>query len=324
MKPPRNPGRFKVGWDHGWDSGVRIYDSDDLLGLLEEPLSHPDLREAFIDAFEHEWCQRGPYRLEHWHMLKLSWERFAHLVRSRHRYLFLLDQGTDDDELVSPARMLEAVAQAIHNTPWRMLRRVPAGTPLFRARAHNEAEKPARAVDLGSPPPASARPNRMSPAGISMFYGAEDAGLAEAEVRAGPGDVVTSGRWTTTRDLWCLDLRLAEPIPSLFDMTARSSRPWLRFLAHFAVDLSKPASAVTAEVDYVPTQIVTEYVRDVLRTPSGEAVAAVAYTSAVQPDKTCWVVFAGPEECVDDEERHGRALLRLDRSTVIRGAPPTS
>jgi hypothetical protein len=43
-------------------------------------------------------------------------------------------------------------------------------------------------------------------------------------------------------------------------------------LARFAADLSEPATEERSEVDYIQTQVVTEYVRDVLRSTTGEPI----------------------------------------------------
>ena len=196
-----------------------------------------------------------------------------------------------------------------------MLRRLSAGTSFVRARPHDPATVLTSACDLGSPPPGAAGANRMSPAGVSMFYGADDAELAAMEVRPLRGQAVTSARWALTRDAWCLDLTQAEPIPSVFDMTARIARPWLRFLAEFAADLSKLVAA--PEVDYLPTQIVTAYVRDELRsTTTGDPIDAIIYASSIDPSKRCWVVFAEPHQCADPAQATDRHLLVLDPTSI--------
>ncbi len=149
---------------------------------------------------------------------------------------------------------------------------------------------------------------------------ANDAELAAMEVNPPPGHAVTSASWGLTREVWCLDLTRAEAIPSVFDMAARISRPWLRFLAEFAVDLSKLVA--TPDVDYRPTQIVTAYIRDELRqTTTGDPIEAIAYASSLDPSKRCWVVFAGPELCAGPETPEGHDLLVLDPATIKRSEP---
>ena len=49
-------------------------------------------------------------------------------------------------------------------------------------------------------------------------------------------------------------------------MTARIDRTWLRFLAAFADDLARPIDPSDAPIEYIPTQIMTEHIRDHRRT----------------------------------------------------------
>lgn len=302
-----------VGWEGGW-VGARVIDTHDLLEELDEPLEHPEVRQAFVDAFQHEWCQLNPYGLLHHDRLRFSWDHFSEMVRTRHRFFFLRQDTIYDDDLVPPAQILDDVRVAIDNASWRLIKKLPAGSPIFRTRAHDENELRTAAA-LGAPPSNRAASNRMSPAGISLFYGAEDRATAEAEVANQPAPLRTTASWRTTRDLWYLDLTAARPVPSIFDMTAGGDRPWFLFLAAFADDASEPATPGSADVSYVPTQIFTEYVRDVMTAPStGEAIEAIRFTSSTRPEGACLTVLVGPEGCADPSEPldgHG-PLLVLD------------
>src|SRR4051812_13143243 len=101
---------------------------------------------------------------------------------------------------------------------------------------------------------------------------------------------LTVGTWRTTRDMVVLDLAELPPVPSLFDVTERIGRPWLRFLHHFSRELSKSAGT-TPEVDYVPTQIFTKYIRTELRDHSDALVEGVRFRSSLNPGGFCWVLF---------------------------------
>lgn len=133
----------------------------------------------------------------------------------------------------SRARVLDEVARSIRNSD--VIRTLPAGTPIWRARAHPRDRLPTTAAERGSPPIGATTANRM--------------------------------RWTTTRDLRYLDLAQLPPIPSLSDQVARVQRPWLKFLWRFAVEIAQPVRPDAGPVEYVPTQIFTEFIRDELRAP---------------------------------------------------------
>ena len=136
----------------------------------------------------------------------------------------------------------------------------------------------------------------MSPPGISMFYGAEDVATVLAELRpSGFPRAATVGTWITARPLTYLDL-VDVDVPSVFAPN-RHQRPWLRFLRQFADEVAEPVAADAGPVDYVPTQIVTEYMRHELRDEGGEAVRGIRYRSAARADGISWVLFVDAAGC---------------------------
>ena len=159
-----------------------------------------------------------------------------------------------------------------------------------------------------------------------MFYGAETEHTAKAETPRGRGKAVTTGHWTPSRELVYLDLPAALPIPSIFDAGARSNRTSLCFLYQFAQDLARPINEDDAAIEYIPTQFVTEYIRDHLRTADGCKIDAIRYHSAIdEPNGVCWVVFADNDACVDRDGKaakqaqgHEDLLMILDTNSVRR------
>ena len=304
-----------VAWEGGWFvQGPRIIDSDDLLGELDHPLENEALQSEFVFAFDHLWCQRDPYRLDPSEMLFLSWSQFSELTKTDKRYFWHrapvpADRDRDDNELLSPAEVPDAIGTAITRTNWRMLKQA-TDPPIVRARAHCPSKRLRTAKELGSPPTADAENNRMSGAGISMFYAAESEATATAEIRPDPGKAVTVARWTPSRELVYLDLLAAQPIPSIFDMTARGDRRWLLFLSELASDLARTVDPRSAPIEYVPTQIMTEYIRDHLRDRDNRQVDAIRYRSAADPPNgVCWVVFAKQDDCGDPTDTSDRLLI---------------
>lgn len=221
-----------------------------------------------------------------------------------------------DDELLPPGKLLSAVGDAILRSGQRVLKR-SADLRIIRARVHGPSEILETARTLGSPPSSCAKHNRMSGEGISMFYGAEDADTAIAEIRSNSNQVATVGSWTPTRELVYLDLLATRPIPSIFDADERSYLTELRFLVGFADDLARPIDVEYRGLEYIPTQIVTEYIRDYLKTEDDHHIDAIRYRSATEEGGVCWVVFAGPDDC-GDEGDSGEPLLILDPNSVRR------
>jgi hypothetical protein len=136
----------------------------------------------------------------------------------------------------------------------------------------------------------------MSPPGIAFFYAAADEKTALAELRGLDGEIATVAQWVTSRHTHVLDLVRLREVPSIFDREHAGLRPELRFLHRFSDEISKPVRAHdNPHVDYVPTQIVAEYVRHCV-TKFDEPVEGMIYSSAVEPGRSNIVFFVGQEQ----------------------------
>jgi RES domain/HEPN/RES N-terminal domain 1 len=263
-----------------------LHDSGELLRDLDEPLANETLRQEFVRSFKHGWSHHDADPAK----LSSSWWLFAQHVKYRARYLFLRTghQRVIQDHL-SPAQVLDELAKVIVKR--QVIRRLPVGSRIFRARAHEPDLMPSSSAELGPPPPWHAPANRMSPAGICLFYGAEDAETALAELRPLNPDYVTIASWVTTEEISYVDLNRLPAVPDIFDMGMHDERPWISFLNRFATEIARPVDRTAGPIDYVPTQVLTEYVRDVLVDREGAPVRGIRYRSAVRPGGTCWVLF---------------------------------
>lgn len=254
-----------------------------------------DVAEALRGEY---FSKRDYFMLHRREALRYGWNRFVEQVKYKTRYLFLEEDDDDyhpDD--IPPARMLDELGGEIRRVG--CTRTIAAGTRIVRVRVDNAAEVHTSAAALGTPPREHARqPNRMSPAGIPMFYGAFDRETALRET-VDPNDVrgkvATVGTWVPTRDLLMLDLTEIGPVPSVFDEDGRHLREAIYFLRTFAVQVSLPILG-TAHIDYVPTQIVTEYFRHRYRTDAGERVDGIMYASSRTDEPAC-VLFAESDDC---------------------------
>jgi hypothetical protein len=146
-----------------------------------------------------------------------------------------------------------------------------------------------------------------------MFYGAADETTAIAEVWP-PGKRnkhLTVGSFVAAQPMTLLDLTLMKPIPSFYDTAHQDERTELRFLAQFATDLSQPVDQNGREhIDYVPTQIVTEYFRRVFV----QKVDGIVYSSCQNEGGRSCVLFVENDGCRDvvpGWEVENRAALGL-------------
>ena len=277
-----------------YDSGEGGYqwsttDTYDLfLDEVHPAAANGELYDTIFLAFEERmWCQKEAFRLRPDVRLYSAWENFSSLTKYKNRYLFLTDHDPEgeflDPDYIAPAAMLSRIGEVVADLG--LIRTIPAGTQIYRARLHNPDISPSRASELGPPPPEKAvYANRMSPAGIPMFYGSFDSEVAVQEVCYGEetdSRTVTVGTFVTARRIEVVDFVNLPDFPSLFDEELRHRRFPTSFLYGFVRDLSRPINKDGRDhIEYVPTQIVTEYFRHVHPARYGVEVSGLIYESS--------------------------------------------
>lgn len=305
-----------------------LTDLDEIFWQVGWPFSNDELAEAVIELFaDVPRVSKYVWSLSPSEMLRWGWERFVEFTKHEARYLFLSAPTAQESESwdeIPPAEMLDRLGGAIVEAG--LINIAPIGTRFVRARTNLGDEIPLTHEDLGPPRREHARSsNRMSAAGIPMFYGATDTATAESEVLAAHTDgvkAVTTGEFQSLRPLHLVDLGDIPPLPSIFDERRRHLRGPIAFLEDFAVAIAGPVSVDEVErVDYVPTQIVTEYIRHVLPTRSGLDLDGLLYRSAQLDGGINVVLFVEQDQCVTlskDADVTNGAVLGFDPSSVRR------
>lgn len=241
-----------------------------------------------------------------------SWRSFCHVIKHERRFYFrdymprdLADDLEQQEAAYSIPELLDEVAGYVARTGLYLT--VPAGTRYIRAMERKDsAAAPFGPRRMGPPPVELAKqPNRMSPAGIPMFYGAEAASTALRESTREPGRFAL-GTFELLKDRQLLDLRRTPQVPSLFDEAHAQDRAFARFMREFIGDFRRPIDEA-AEVEYVPTQVVTEYFRAVVH--GDRAIDGVLYASTRDADRTAVVLFA---DTFDVEEPGSGPVWRRD------------
>ena len=89
----------------------------------------------------------------------------------------------------------------------------------------------------------------------------------------------------------------------------------LRFLGGFAEGLAEPIKLDGRQhIEYVPTQILTEYVRYNHR---GHKIRGLLYSSSRRPKGVNCALFCGPRECgAEPATKESELWLRLDPKSV--------
>ena len=293
-------------WDAFESAGVWVSDSSG------------DLWNTMMSALDdREFCDRNPFRLSEDRRLIGGWATLAERLKHETRFFFTREE--EDDEYVSPSELLDRLGDEVAELG--LVTTLAAGSRVYRVRYQAPGKHYTSAADLGPPPVEKATiSNRMSPPGIVMTYAAEDPDTALAETQSGPGTFVVS-TFELLRDIELIELSAIPPVPSLFDADRNLYRSVLSFLHEFAADISKPiARDDRVHVEYIPTQVVTEYFR-VAFSAKHFPVHGIRYTSAPRPTHASVVLFADQRDVEGTEAREESGkepMLRLiDRSEVV-------
>jgi HEPN/RES N-terminal domain 1/RES domain len=270
---------------------------------------HEELRDDVIRHFEDTaFAPRYFFGYAPDERLRYGWEGFVEHVSHRSRYLFLTagGEGEAGPGEIPVSEMLRELGSAVHEA--ELVKPLPEGSVLYRARAHGRHDQPSSASELGAPPARFATvSSRMSPHGIPMFYAARDRDTALRETSMGGRGLIwhlTLGLFEAGPGFQILDLVDLPVIPSVFDAARRHLIGPLRFLHVFADEVRKPIRRDQLEhLEYVPTQIVAEYFRHRYEQQTGQRVDGIAYRSAVVREGSNVVLFIQNEDSVDDFTR---------------------
>uniref|UniRef100_UPI0009EC304B HEPN-associated N-terminal domain-containing protein n=1 Tax=Marinobacterium profundum TaxID=1714300 RepID=UPI0009EC304B len=273
----------------GW-VGV-TYDTDELVFdhcELTLPLDHSGELEKAIRwcLSDDTWCDYDWLSLDEDQAMITSWDRFCDIVMHERRFFFQTHGADPEDrDSYSPISILTSIAN--FSESHGLVRDLEVGTRVYRARPDFKKRNPA-ASEFGPPPRHSCQNNRMNPAGVPMFYGALDSRTAVKEVGR---QVSRVGYFQVSVPLCILDLTRLPGVPSYFSETERKRTMELSFMRHFSHNIMQPVDREDrAHVDYLPSQVVTEFLRD-FEFRNGP-LDGVLYGSVASPGKRNLVLFS--------------------------------
>lgn len=232
--------------------------------------------------------------------LEWRWDVYCRNVKHTNRFVFP-SAGAGNSVHPAPGEAIELLQQVMTyvDGPLSLVRRFESNLSIFRGRlAETATEFKHTAEALGPPPATKAAANRMSPAGVSLFYGSEDPQAAIAEIAGqGPQPLAVVGEFRSTRALSILDLTSRPPSPgSVFDPDKRPAVAMWGFLQTFIRKVTRPVIPDGREhVEYAPTQVLTEYIRWMCR----NQVDGIALPSGPGRGKKTYVLFIGAEAVAD-------------------------
>jgi RES domain-containing protein len=232
-------------------------------------------------------------------------EKICQKIQYERRFFFALPQKEEagekknwlrDREEFPPLGVLHEIVKLAED--FDMVQTLPAGTTFFRARPCAPDGHYQTAQELGPPPPDRAvQANRMNPPGIPMMYGAETEHVAVRETRS---SCVTVGRFQLEREARILDLADLPEIPGIFSGVERRTRLGLIFVHAFAREIARPVDRTDRiHIDYIPSQVVTEFIRDAKI--SGSPVDGIRYPSTLDPNGRNLVLFATQDDLMEPD-----------------------
>ncbi|MGM3412092.1 HEPN-associated N-terminal domain-containing protein [Ralstonia holmesii] len=277
-------------------------------GWLIEPVSttevllslglycHADLFDDIDGAFlTTAWVpsSQGHWASSHAHeLLYAAWKEFTEIVKHHTRYFFSLSRAEDNvvQQQPDPAELLARIGDYVKKLA--LCKHLEMGSSLYRARVWADQHVLPDAASIGAPPPDKAAAGRMNPAGIAYLYLATEPQTAFAETLSRPPCIGAVGRFKACRDLRVLDLAALPKKPSIFDSGHRDEWTELTFLEGFVGAITIPIAKDGREhVNYVPSQVVSEYFAKVFRDADGAQLDGIIYPSTVRPSGQNVVLF---------------------------------
>ena len=316
----------------GWN-----WDSEELLAYVIEldlPNDHNNVLLGKLVGYLDDitWCDRNGLGLTDREYARYNWDYFCDVVMHRQRFFFLdYEPNPYEPQVYDPGYILREIFTFANETG--LFKVLPANNHLYRARWEQAGARLETPQELGPPPENMAvQANRMSPPGVVMFYACDAIETALLEAAQEPGTFAV-GCWKLLSPATVLDLTDIPAIPRLFEYDPEGGeyvlRRALEFLHHIADQMSQPvARDDRVHVDYVPTQVVTEFLRSRVRWQGGR-IDGIKYKSSVHPGHASYALFATQDHIVTDsldsqsEEQPWFELVDVShRSVELAVQPP--
>ncbi len=270
------------------------------------------------------------------------WKDFCKTVKSKKRFTIFLSLPEEKQyDYSQPKEFLNHLATNFLPTLIDVLQ---PQTKIYRARIHDETRRWSH-KDLTSPPSQNSKNSRMSPAGISFFYGGITPDVCIHEVGPRVAENVVVAEFEVIKRLFVLNLtKEIESRRSIFDPEYSFSYDeyFKPFLEHFIKDISRPIRKSDNEIEYVPTQVFTEFIKttnfksyyyypDENGGENDVFIDGILFKSSVMKGGINIVLFKGPEISTTNRRSakdawllyKGKKIYRVTGISIMESVPQT-
>ncbi|MEA2018308.1 MAG: RES family NAD+ phosphorylase, partial [Campylobacterota bacterium] len=256
--------------------GKPEYKFSDLENVLND-IGIDDVNETFLDIF-HQYIisSTESYRIEKDGGALIDWDIGQNVWKDNCLYteeLQFIDWNIFTYNVKHKARFFDhknfSVRQNLKKfDDFFKLMEIKNSSIIYRARKiYNDKDKEdiekEPEIELGKAPIKIVKNNRFSPVGISYGYFAFDKETALVESRAEKEDIFAIGEFQQSEDLKIIDFRkdslskFTNPFIDTFNMSVYCPSFTIN---QFIKDISKPINEKDTALEYVPTQIMAEYI----------------------------------------------------------------
>lgn len=283
-----------------------VYESkQNLLYALHLYTDNQKLNEDIESVFATDvWISRDFYEEDRNIRLSNQWNRFVYSVTHQRRFTFLatpefIQMVSDSSE--SSNDILSSISKIIINQ--NLCQELLPGTVLYRARKIDNPSSNYQFDDITSPPDHLAIQNRMSPAGVSMFYASFDKDTAMNECAGDDNHSIIVGNFKTTKTLRVIDL---SNIPdNSFWMDGWQEN---MFLHSFNSEITKRLDPDDKNlIQYIPTRVFTEFLRYMFKDANGCFIDGLIYGSSKTQERNI-VLFCNQK----DSRRYVDENVKID------------
>ncbi|WP_321344476.1 HEPN-associated N-terminal domain-containing protein [uncultured Draconibacterium sp.] len=263
---------------------------------------------------EEYWTRKELYEPLQGELDAQNWEKFKYLIKHKVRFMFFNESEKHEtpsyESYSDPYTILKKFRDAIFTH--ELIVEIEANKlDIYRARMHKRQKRQLNFTELGPPPEEIAQANRLSPAGITMFYGAleEETAIIEVLDINKPDYFITTGRFSNLKALRLIDFTQLNWI-SIFDEANEKKRETYVLLSQFLEDLTKPISNDGSQhIEYIPTQVVTEYLKSSFNSDLNQEIHGLIFPSTKRKGHENVVLFFNGQNVTNDKNELDKYLL---------------